>query len=162
MSNFSHICNVSEACGNCVRLHESMLEQSTGQQAWLKRNLGLSELTWIDSPNPTHYRSRIRLRADKRGQLGYFKSRSHTHVPIPTCAIAHQCINDILTTLPSLPFPAKPLSFGATDKVSLQTSCPQDVDPTGTKSAWADNHFCWCRIGWQRHVGQLQNDPDSV
>ena len=143
MSNFSHICNVSEACGNCVRLHESMLEQSTGQQAWLKRNLGLSELTWIDSPNPTHYRSRIRLRADKRGQLGYFKSRSHTHVPIPTCAIAHQCINDILTTLPSLPFPAKAVEFrsnGQSVVANILSHKGRRPDRNQIQ-AWADNHF---------------------
>ena len=152
MTKFSHICHVANECGNCVRLHESIDEQSSGQQAWLKRTLSLDHLDWIDSPLSTHYRSRIRLRADKHGQLGYFKAKSHTHVPIPQCAIAHHCINDILDVLPALTFPAKSVEFRSNgDSVVANIHSLKGRRPDKRQiEQWAGNHFAG--IGLDGHM----------
>ena len=40
-----------------------------------------------------HYRSRIRLRINKDGTMGYFKPKSHTLVPLDYCSIADEPIN---------------------------------------------------------------------
>jgi 23S rRNA (uracil1939-C5)-methyltransferase len=54
------------------------------------------------SPRPLGYRARVELKVDSGGRLGYFRPRSHEHVPVPECAIARPEINAVLGQLPPL------------------------------------------------------------
>ena len=65
----------------------------------------------VPSPMPFFYRNRVSLRPDNDGILGYYKNKSHTHVTIDHCSIAHPRINDVLHSLSPLPFPAKQVEF---------------------------------------------------
>lgn len=56
------------------------------------------------SPKQWNYRSRISMRPNQKGFLGYYQPQSHHHVQIPTCGIAHAKINEVLHQLPPLPF----------------------------------------------------------
>ena len=58
-----------------------------------------------------NYRSRISLKMNSKGELGYFKPKSHQHVPISQCAIAHTAINQVLEQLPPVPFANKGIEF---------------------------------------------------
>ncbi len=111
MTTIEQTCPQVTNCGNCVRATETIEEQRTGQVAWLQRFFQREDIAWVDSPKSMHYRSRIRLRVDKDGSLGYFKPKSHTLVGIDTCAIADPQINLALSKLGTVPFPAKAIEF---------------------------------------------------
>ena len=111
MTTIQEICPHVHNCGNCIRIDESIDKQRTGQLDWLKRFLTIDNIDWVDSPKSMHYRSRIRLRVNKDGTMGYFKPKSHTLVPIDHCTIADEPINTAIKELGSVPFPAKTIEF---------------------------------------------------
>ena len=135
MTTIQEICPHVHNCGNCIRIDESIDKQRTGQLAWLKRFLTIDNIDWVDSPKSMHYRSRIRLRVNKDGTMGYFKPKSHTLVPIDHCTIADEPINTAIKELGSVPFPAKTIEFRSNGltvvaNVSSQGSTPDQGHPT--------------------------------
>ena len=90
--------------GNCIRIDENIDKQRTGQLAWLKRFLNIDNIDWVDSPKSMHYRSRVRLRINKDGTMGYFKPKSHTLVPIDSLLYRRRTINVALKGLGTYPF----------------------------------------------------------
>jgi 23S rRNA (uracil1939-C5)-methyltransferase len=100
-------CIHAQNCGNCSTLSLTQAEKEEQKRSWLANFLRFPTLQLVPSPKQKNYRSRISMRPNKLGELGYFKPRSHDHVPISECSIAHQAINQALKALPPLPFPAK-------------------------------------------------------
>lgn len=109
-------CIHSTECGNCPNLPLSQKEKEEQKRSWLAQLLQFPDLEFISSPKQENYRARISLRPDKFGQLGYFKPKSHTHVQISACTIAHQNINQALQNLPKLTFPVKAIEFRSNGK----------------------------------------------
>ena len=105
------ICPHLDLCGNCPHMQASIEEQRNNRITWLRSFLQFPELELIPSPKTIGYRARISLRPNKSGELGYFQPKSHNHVPIASCVIAHKSINDALASLPPLPFAAKAVEF---------------------------------------------------
>ena len=104
-------CIHAQNCGNCPNLSLTQAEKEEEKRSWLANFLHFPELQFIPSPKQENYRSRISLRPNKFGELGYFKPRTHDHVPISQCSIAHQSINKALKALPQLAFPVKSIEF---------------------------------------------------
>ncbi len=143
MTAITPTCRFLDQCGNCTQMQTPIEEQSKSQRAWLKRALNLQQLDWIHSPESFSYRSRIRLRANNTGQLGYFKAKSHTHVPIQECVIAHESINDALRSLSPLPFKAKSVEFRSNGhKVVANITSLKGKRPTKAQMAdWGKDHL---------------------
>ena len=55
------------------------------------------------SPRSLGYRSRITLKINPDGLLGYHQPRSHTWLHVPACSIARSEINEVLQKLPKMP-----------------------------------------------------------
>lgn len=53
----------------------------------------------VPSPRRIGYRSRITLRPDRGGQLGYTRPGTHDWVPVPSCAIARPSISQLIDAL---------------------------------------------------------------
>ncbi len=95
------ICPVFETCGGCDYLHfnyeAQVKEKERLVQHLLSRN-GWKPTQWhpIQRANPNlHYRTRVQFHVEGQ-QVGFFKPRSHTLVPIEHCYIAHPKINEFL------------------------------------------------------------------
>ena len=69
----------------------------------------------FQAPQNTHYRARITLRTGKDGSLGYYKPRSHIHIPINEDDLAHEIINERLSKLGPAPVSLHSVSL-RTDK----------------------------------------------
>ncbi len=143
MTTIQDTCPHVTTCGNCIRATETIPTQRTGQIAWLKRFLNVPELDWVDSPKAMHYRSRIRLRIQKDGTMGYFKPKSHTLVPIDHCAIADASINRAIKSLDTVPFPAKSIEFrsNGTSVVANVLSLKGQRPTKDILQNWAEGHL---------------------
>ncbi len=94
-------------CGGCNLMHASYPMQEAIKLACLREALAHSKgLTsaaaapsFIGCPAPLHYRQRLRLQVDNRGQLGFFKPRSHQLTAINSCLLAEPALNIILAFL---------------------------------------------------------------
>lgn len=86
-------CEISEECQNCAWRSHSAANEEKEHRADIQRILGRAVDHYFPAPKRTHYRHRIQLQPDDKGQLGYHQPRSHTHTPIAICTIAHEQIN---------------------------------------------------------------------
>ncbi len=94
-------------CGGCNLMHASYPMQEAIKLACLREALAHSKgLTssavapaFIGCSAPLHYRQRLRLQVNDRGQLGFFKPRSHQLIAIDSCLLAEPALNTILTFL---------------------------------------------------------------
>ena len=92
---------------NAQLIDQPIIEQQNHKTSWVSRLLHKPVDQFVSSPQSLHYRARISLRPNPKGELGYFLPRSHQHVPISTCTLAHESINQVLRQLPPLPFAAQ-------------------------------------------------------
>lgn len=104
-------CPYYKQCGGCDLQHMSYPCQLQEKHTIIKNLLlesGNSSLCQaadnllsapLASPNPFHYRQRIRLQVDDRQILGFHKRRSHACVAIKSCLLARPEINECLTEL---------------------------------------------------------------
>lgn len=102
------LCPYFGQCGGCQWQHLSYESQVRFKGEILKETLirvgGLfypPVLPMLVAKNPWHYRSRIQLKKNEQGKVGYFASHSHTLVPITECLIADQKLNDQLPEVQS-------------------------------------------------------------
>ena len=96
-------CPIRQQCGGCSEMHRSAADQRSARSDWIARLLGREPDRIVPSPRPLNYRARVTLRPDAQGRLGYFRPRSHTHLPVTDCAIARPEINVVLADLPPIP-----------------------------------------------------------
>jgi len=143
MTTIKNICPNVTVCENCVRVDESIEDQRTGQTSWIKRFLQIDSIEWVDSPKTFNYRSRIRLRVNKDGTMGYFKPKSHTLVPIDHCSIADERINTAIQALGSVPFPAKSIEFRSNGNsvVANVLSLKGNRPTKDVLTQWANGHL---------------------
>lgn len=153
-------CIHSRECGNCPQLIFSQVEKEEQKRIWLAQFLQFPNLRFISSPKQENYRARISLRVNKLGELGYFKPKSHSHVPISQCSIAHQKINQALKSLPSLPFPAKSIEFRTNGKDVLLNILSQKGKRPKKQflQTWLSDEIQGIGIDSQPMVGQKKLD----
>lgn len=81
--NWQHL-NADVQAGTKEKLVKTLFQKSFGDQ-WLWRGI-------VRSPKVLHYRNKIGLKWSGE-KLGYFQRRSHVHLPIRSCLIADESIN---------------------------------------------------------------------
>ncbi len=96
-------CPIHAQCGGCSEMHRPEADQFAARSDWITRLLDRTPDRLVPSPRPLGYRARVSLRPDSAGRLGYFRPRTHTHVPVTDCTIARPEINAVLAALPPLP-----------------------------------------------------------
>ena len=133
-------CDISEECQNCVWRTSSAANEESTHRAQIQRTLGRRVDHYFPSPRRTHYRYRIQLQPNDKGQLGYHQPRSHSHTPIATCTIAHERINAGLHTLGPAPKGLQRVEF-RTNGTELQLHAQSKRQDRGFKDKlikWAD------------------------
>lgn len=160
MTTILKTCPHVQSCGNCIRGDQTMDKQRTDQVDWLKRFLNLDSIEWVDSPKAMHYRSRIRLRVNKDGTMGYFKPKSHTLVPIDHCSIADESINAALTGLGTVPFPAKTIEFRSNGRnVVANVSSLKGKRPTkDVLQTWAEGRLSGIGLDGHKMWGNCKTE----
>ena len=158
MNQISPPCRFLDQCGNCTQMRTPIEDQQRSQYSWLQRTLHLDDLQWVNSPNSIGYRSRIRLRANQEGRLGYYKQKSHDHVPISECSIAHSSINRALSSLPPLPFRAKSVEFRSNgESVVANIFAAKGKRPTKEQiEQWAGEHLDGVGLDGQPMMGKCK------
>ena len=92
------------------------------------------------SPKAEHYRARITLRTGKDGFLGYFKPKTHTHVPIKEDPLASNTINSVLRKLNPAPCSLHQVEF-RTDGYKVVLSIKERQNPPKEKILqWAQKY----------------------
>lgn len=106
-------CQHFRECGGCHLQHGAYPSQLSIKEAIL-RDLLARNREWpaaeidsvcqpiLASPQPFHYRQRIRLQVDGSGRLGFFERRSHAVVEIVACPLAAAALNQVLGELRAL------------------------------------------------------------
>jgi len=100
-------CPYFTLCGGCDFQHIDISLQRRIKKDMVGESLeraglnfpGSSLQAMIPSPQPFHYRHRIRLKVGPEGQLGFFRTGSNELVPISRCLLATERINDALLEL---------------------------------------------------------------
>ena len=101
-------CPAYGECGGCDLQHGSYQEQlrikkGIIEESLLRAKVPAEHIEQIDSPlaSPAQwgYRYRLRLKINRSGQLGFFKKRSNTFIPITKCPVASQGICSALAEL---------------------------------------------------------------
>jgi 23S rRNA (uracil1939-C5)-methyltransferase len=99
-------CPYVDACGGCPWQHIDYGAQLTAKQRNLEdalRRIGklrdFDVLPIVAAPSEFHYRRRIRLRCNARGQIGFYRSLSHDLVEIDRCVIASDPVNHALAAI---------------------------------------------------------------
>lgn len=128
-------CPVSEQCGGCqwqgVPYPQQMLWKKQFVETAMRRIAKLGEtLTVESSPSPeaNAYRNRVLLRGrifpDGELKVGYFQRASREFVPISTCAIAVDRVNEFIKRLQKISFKdvqaARPSPLLVRFKIELQ------------------------------------------
>src|SRR2546430_1968694 len=103
-------CPVFGTCGGCQLQHM----QYSAQLAW-KRSVvqqvlhdigGFADppvLEVVPCDEPWHYRNHMRFSVNREGHAGLTARGTHRVLPLASCPIAHQQINDVLDVLSTLP-----------------------------------------------------------
>jgi len=84
-------------------MHLDEAQQLDQTYRFVERALNRPPDSIIKSPSCVAYRARVTMRPDDHGVVGYFRPKTHQHVPITHCSIARPEINAILKVLPPLP-----------------------------------------------------------
>jgi 23S rRNA (uracil1939-C5)-methyltransferase len=102
------LCSVYGECGGCDLQHVKYRKQleikrtivaEALQRTGVKTPSAMPEKT-VASPGQRHYRSRLRLKIDKNGTIGFFRKKSNRLVPVNHCPLAGDEINRALAELP--------------------------------------------------------------
>ncbi len=100
------LCKYFGTCGGCVWQHVDYLAQLKWKHHFfklvLKNTLKSSSLPLqetVEHHQPYHYRRKINLKANRKGELGYYQRGSNQVVPIERCELAEEAINNYLPTL---------------------------------------------------------------
>ena len=152
-------CKNRPTCQNCPQMDHSIETQQQEHVDYLRQFLQFPELTWQESPQNLHYRARITLRPNREGALGYFKAKSHEHLAITECPIAHQSINDCLKALPPLPFPAKSVELRS-DGTNVVANILSSKGQRPTKEQmqkWAEGRLQGVGLDGQKMWGNCQS-----
>ena len=99
-------CRQYGRCGGCNLQHGSYEAQLTIKQAIIEEMASRSGLVpagtinpIMASPQTRQYRYRLRLHIERNGTIGFHQCRSNTIVPVSSCLLACQPINDALAQL---------------------------------------------------------------
>ena len=111
------LCPFYTSCGGCDFQHISdpaqlRIKEEMFREALLRAGLRIDPEVLhpvLPSPQAYHYRSRIRLKVDPDGLLGFYRFRSNRIVPVDRCAVATESLNTALRELQVSPLP-KPLA----------------------------------------------------
>jgi 23S rRNA (uracil1939-C5)-methyltransferase len=104
-------CPILGKCSNCTEMDRPVVQQLLAKQERVERALGRKADRVMASPDSEGYRYRIAMRTDSEGRLGYYRHRSHDHVPVPSCAIAHPLIESCRAVAGPLGFPIHSAEF---------------------------------------------------
>ncbi len=98
-------CKVFGACGGCQLQHLSyegqtqhkneIVDEFMGQ---IKQKEPFTIAPIIGSPNPFHYRLRVQLTI-QNGKIGFYEPKSHTVVPVTSCPITIDPLNQVISFL---------------------------------------------------------------
>jgi len=101
-------CPIVQSCGGCCWQHVSYADQLQAKHAAvveaLRRIGGIKDppvAPVVPSPNLLGYRNRLRLRFEG-GRLGFYRSRTHSLVPIDDCLIADERVRGALAAAEEL------------------------------------------------------------
>ena len=100
-----------EKCPDSEQISILKNQQAQRKINWIQSLLSHQVDDFVHSPKWKHYRSRISVRPNKNGVLGYYRQKSHDHLPLKNCPLAHREINALLSKLPPLSFPADAIEF---------------------------------------------------
>ena len=99
-------CPVQLQCGGCDLMTFGYAAQVGAKAGILREALTrtgrfeqLPELRFVASPEPLHYRTRIRLHVATGARLGFYAAESRDLVEIPGCLVAHPELDAALRTL---------------------------------------------------------------
>jgi 23S rRNA (uracil1939-C5)-methyltransferase len=103
-------CPYFPRCGGCDFQHirfarqaelknRILLEQI--ERAHFRSDPGLFLTPPLASPEPFHYRQRIRLHVGKDGEVGFHRHQSHEVEPVSACLLAGPLLNEVLAYLAS-------------------------------------------------------------
>ena len=100
-------CPLYEECGGCDLQHGSYPEQLRIKKEIIRESLLRAKIPLtseqlddpLASPAQWGYRYRLRLKINPSGQLGFFKKKSNTFLPITECLVASQGICSAVTAL---------------------------------------------------------------
>ncbi|HEY5372923.1 MAG TPA: methyltransferase domain-containing protein [Polyangiaceae bacterium] len=99
-------CPVQQQCGGCDLMTFGYAAQVDAKAGILREALTrtgrfeqLPELRFVSSPEPLHYRTRIRLHVATGARIGFYAAESRDLVEIPGCLVAHPELDAALRTL---------------------------------------------------------------
>jgi 23S rRNA (uracil1939-C5)-methyltransferase len=102
-------CPVQQQCGGCDLMTLGYAAQVQAKAGILRDALTrtgrfeqLPEIHFVASPEPLHYRTRIRLHVASGARLGFYAAESRDLVEIPGCLVAHPELDAALSTLRSI------------------------------------------------------------
>lgn len=133
-------CSFNSSCGGCDLSYLARDAREKTLTTVAANALRVTTVNWFDSPRQTHHRARIKLGiAD--GVIGYRSPRSHTLVPIDTCLIAREELNEAIQHLrhavqrtPSFTGSVELCSNGEEVRADLTTA---DKKPLTNLDPWA-------------------------
>ncbi|MGE0527163.1 MAG: class I SAM-dependent RNA methyltransferase, partial [Bdellovibrionales bacterium] len=95
-------CAVAGRCGGCSWQHVVYSVQVEQKSKILRESLrklhGFEWLPFLEAPSEFHYRNRIQLQL-RGGKKGFFALRTRDLIPIESCTIAEEILNDEMRTL---------------------------------------------------------------
>ncbi len=94
-------------CGGCNLQHvdyktQLKSKQAIVQEAMVRAGIELPDnevQETLPSPDQWGYRYRLRLKLDRKGQLGFFQKKSNRLVEVSNCPVAAPALNDLLAEL---------------------------------------------------------------
>lgn len=131
-------CRFYHRCGGCDLQHATYdtqltIKKSIIQDLLYRQNDGnlRSSIPRLNSPiaapQEWGYRQRIRLRVGKRGEIGFYRYRSHEVVAIDECLLAAPLINSTLAMLTASKSAAELISLSSEVELQLNPSTHQVV-----------------------------------
>lgn len=139
-------CPVFGACGGCQLQHLSYEGQALHKSEMVHEFMGQIKqekpfiiAPIIKSPTPLHYRLRVQLTV-QNGHFGFYRTKSHHVVPVNTCPITIDPLNQVLSFLTQKGISLLTSAYGGTlpedYTIELQGTISGEVlivliDPTG-------------------------------
>lgn len=97
------LCPIKSECGGCPSMDQHLDEQRSEHIRRVEAMLGIPVSAFVPSVRTLGFRSRIELTPGPDGRLGYRAPRSHTAIPVDSCAIARPEINALLEHIGDVP-----------------------------------------------------------
>lgn len=103
-------CSLYGTCGGCSLQHLSLKQQrqlkhdmvNSALEKKLRVSLGERLQVLEDLQTGFEYRNRVTVHFSENGKFGFFKRASHEVVPVHSCPISEDAINEVLNALGSL------------------------------------------------------------